>query len=318
MVESEKTSGKSSVNADEATDQGNVFTAEPPATKLQRMKAFVQRIGKDRITDQAAALTYYTVFSAFPMLIALISVLKLVGQDGRVQPIMDQFIAKSVPDQAMATTLTEVVQGFLDSGGAGLGLVIGILLALWSASGYVGAFARAANSLHDVEESRGFVKLKAQQLALTAMMVVFMIVMVVAFSAGPLVRWLANMLALGQAAESFGAIWTWLRWPVIFVLMIIMVSALFRFAPDNIGRKVPLISRGSVTAIIVSLLAVVGFNFYVSMFGNYQKTYGALAGVIIALLLIWIVSTVLLVGVLIDDERTKALPGGGQTDTKLG
>lgn len=287
--------------------QGKHFVAQPPRSLLQRVRGLVKQIGKDRVTDQAAALTYYTVFSAFPMLIALISVLKLVGQSERVQPVIDEFVLRAVPDEQMGATITEVVQGFLSSGGAGLGLVVGIVLALWSASGYVGAFGRAANSLHKVEESRGFVKLKAQQLALTTGLVLIMILVVVAFTAGPLVSWIGRTIGSDTGAQGFGTLWSWLRWPVIAVLLVLMVSSLFRFAPDTTGRRVPLVSRGSLAAILIALLAVVGFNVYVMGFGNYEKTYGALAGVIVALLLIWIVSIALLVGVLIDTDRADSL-----------
>ncbi|SER54575.1 membrane protein [Propionibacterium cyclohexanicum] len=282
------------------------FVAAHDRSFVARAKGMVTRIGEDRVTDQAAALTYYTVFSAFPMLIALISVLKLVGQSERVEPVIDEFVTKAVPDEQMAATITQVVQGFLNSGGAGLGLVIGILLALWSASGYVGAFGRAANSLHGAEESRGFVKLKAQQLGLTAVLVLIMILVVVVFTAGPLVAWIGGTLGSDSGAARLGSLWSWLRWPVIAALLVLMVATLFRFAPDTSARHVPLVSRGSLAAILIALLAVVGFNIYVSGFGNYEKTYGALAGVIVALLLIWIVSIALLVGVLIDAEHDES------------
>lgn len=306
------------VNTDDTpAGQDRHFVASPPRSLVRRAIGLVKRIGADRVTDQAAALTYYTVFSAFPMLIALISVLKLVGQSARVEPVIDEFLTRAVPDEKMAATVTEVVQGFLSSGGAGLGLVVGIVLALWSASGYVGAFGRAANSLHGVEESRGFVRLKAQQLGLTALLVVIMILVVVAFTAGPLVSWVGRTIGSDAGAQGFGALWSWLRWPVIAALLVLMVASLFRFAPDNSGRRVPLVSRGSLAAITIALLAVVGFNIYVAGFGHYEKTYGALAGVIVALLLIWIVSIALLVGVLIDaehaDSRVLDATGTGHT-----
>lgn len=282
------------------------FVAAPERSPVERGRGLMKQIGEYRVTDQAAALTYYTVFSAFPMLIALISVLKLVGQSERVQPVLDEFVTKAVPDEKMAATITEVVQGFLSSGGAGWGLVIGIVLALWSASGYVGAFGRAANSLYKTKESRGFVELKAQQLALTALLVLIMILIVVAFTAGPVVGLVGRTIASDSGAESLGSLWSWLRWPIITVLLVLMVAALFRFAPDTNNQRVRLVSRGSVCAILIALLAVVGFNIYVTGFGNYEKTYGALAGVIVALLLVWMVSIALLVGVLIDVEHTES------------
>lgn len=251
----------------------------------------------------AAALTYYTVLAVFPALLCLVSVLKISGMGDTLVPQLSALLNEAIPDPQVAATAVGVVTAFFDSSGAGLGLLAGIVTALWSASGYVGAFTRAANRTYEVVEGRGAVRLKATQLAITATLLLGAAAAVAAMTlTGSVASWLAGQWGLGD-----DIVWVWnlARWPLVVLVAMTLVGVLFRFTPNVVlPRRRPL-TPGSVLAVVVAVGAAWGFSAYARAFGSYDATYGTLAGVIIGLLGLWLVNLAMVIGVHLDAQRLR-------------
>lgn len=281
------------------------------------LKATLSRFSENQTTDVAATLTYFTVQTIFPALLALVSILQLIGQSDQVMPAVFSMIESSVQDQQAVDLIRGIVGGFLDSPGAPIALISGILVALWSASGYVAAFSRALNRVYRIEEGRNGIKLKIQQFLITIVMIVVLVVALLALVlSGDIAAKIGGLIGLGETAV---LIWGIVKWPVLLVILIGMVSVLYHFGPNLERDKFRPISTGSAVAVVVALVSVLGYGFYLSNFGNYNKTYGALAGVIIALLLFWVTNIALLLGATLDAEigRTRQLRLGMPAERHL-
>ena len=264
---------------------------------------------KDQSPDLAAALTYYAVLSIFPALIALVSILGLVGQaestTNRLIEIMESFVPEDTVSQ-----LEPFVETLTSQQGAGLGLIIGLATALWTASNYVNAFSRATNRIYEVEEGRPFWKLRPIMYALTAVLLVLVaIVGLLLVVSGPIAEAIGGAIGLGSVALT---VWSIAKWPVLLLAVIVIVALLYYFTPNVKQPKFRWISIGAVIAIVVALLASAGFGLYLANFGNYEATYGALAGVIVFLLWLWIMNLALLFGAEVDAEveRGRQLQAG--------
>ncbi len=269
-----------------------------------------QRFSSNQATDLAATLTYYTVLALFPGLLAVVSLMKLSGIGQRLVPELTRLIEQAVPDEGTVTTLVDIIEGFFASTGAGIALVIGVATATWAASGYVAAFSRALNRVHDVAEGRNPVKLKLQQLALTAVLLVGVVLLLTAVVvSGGLARWLGDLIGLGGLAVT---VWDVARWPVILIVVVLQVAMLYHWTPNVQLPRFQPVSPGSVVAVLVAILSMAAFSAYAANFGSYDKTYGTLAGVIIALWLLWLVNVALLLGAHLDEEviRVKQLHKG--------
>lgn len=272
-------------------------------------KRAIKQFSADGCTDLAAALTYFSVLSIFPALLALVSILGLVGE-----PEETKTTIMGVLDQLGTGSVSETLEGPLDqmvnSPAAGVGLFVGLAGALWSASGYVGAFGRALNKIYEVPEGRGFIKLRPMQLVVTAVLLVLAaaIILSVAVS-GDLARVIGDTIGLGEAAV---LTWNLAKWPVILLVVIFMVGLLYWATPNVRQPTFRWLSPGAAVAILVAIVASVAFGFYVSNFGSYNKTYGSLAGVIVFLLWLWILNNVLLLGAELDSEleRSRQLQAG--------
>lgn len=279
-------------------------------------KRAVQEFGRHQCTDLAAALTYYSVLSIFPALLALLAVLGVVS-DGKsttdaIVDLVDNFGAGGAGD-----TLKPIIVQLTESQGAGLTLVFGVLAALWSASAYVGAFGRAMNRIYQVEEGRSTVKLRIMMYVVTVILV--LAATVVIFSAvlsGPIAREIGSLIGLGQASVD---IWNISKWPVILVVVILMVALLYYATPNVAHPKFRWLSLGAAIAILAWIVASVGFGFYVSNFGSYNKTYGSLAGVIVFLLWLWLTNLALLFGGVVDAEveRARELQDGVKAENRI-
>jgi membrane protein len=212
---------------------------------------------------------------------------------------------------AAAETLTPVVEQIAGkSSPAGFGLILGLAGAIWSASGYVGAFTRAANVVYETPEGRKIWKLKPLQLLVTLIGVVFAAVIVGAVAlSGPVVEAIGGAVGLGDTALT---VWNIAKWPVIVVLLALMIAVLYYSTPNVKLRGFRWVSPGAGVAILVAIVASAAFAFYVANFGSYNKTYGALAGVIIFLVWFWLINVALLFGIELDAEieRTKELKEG--------
>ncbi|MFH5823125.1 YihY/virulence factor BrkB family protein [Georgenia sp. AZ-5] len=263
----------------------------------------------DQCTDIAAALTYYAVLSIFPALIALVSILSLVGQAGTTTNVIVGMLEGVVPQDAMRTLEPAIAQ-LTTAPAPGIGLIIGLLTALWTASNYVNAFGRAMNRMYQIPEGRPVWKLRPLMYGLTALLLVLVaIAALVLVVSGPIAQAIGGAIGLGSAAL---AAWNIAKWPVLLLVVIVIVALLYYFTPNVKQPKFRWISLGAVIAIVVAALAVLAFGFYVSKFGSYGATYGALAGVIIFLLLLWIMNLALLFGAEFDSEleRGRELQGG--------
>jgi membrane protein len=270
------------------------------------LKRTLKEFSEDNLTDWAAALTYYGVLALFPALIALLSIVGLLTNP---QQLTDALTAV-VPQQA-ASTLEPVIQQIAGSTAApGIGLIVGLAGAIWSASGYVGAFTRAANVVYETPEGRKVWKLKPLQLLVTLIGVLFAAVIVsMLVLSGPVVDAVGSAIGLGETALN---VWNVVKWPVVVVLVALMIAVLYYATPNVRLRGFRFVSPGAAVAILVWAAASALFAFYVANFSSYNKTYGALAGVIVFLIWFWLTNVALLFGIELDAEieRTKEMKEG--------
>ena len=264
----------------------------------------VREFVRDECPDLAAALTYYAVLSLFPALVALASLPALVGQDS--QRTTDQLvdIVQDIAPSLVTSDVEGPINQLANAPGAGPALVIGLLAALWSASGYVGAFGRAMNRIYDVDEGRPFWKLRPQQLALTLLtMLLVLAAAVLLVVSGPVARAIGDAIGLGDTAVT---VWNIAKWPVL-VLVVVMIVAMLYWGTPNVRRpKFRWVSAGAFIAIVVWALGSAAFGLYVANFGSYNRTYGSLAGVVVFLLWLWLTNLALLFGAEFDAETERA------------
>jgi membrane protein len=268
-----------------------------------------REFGDDECTDLAAGLTYYAVLSLFPAAIALISLLGVIGQ-GRTSVDKVTEVLKPLVSPSTLDTVHPALVHIADSQGAGLGLVLGLLGALWSASGYVGAFGRAMNRVYETDEGRPFWKLRPWTILVTLVAILLVaLVLVMLIVSGPLADSLGNVIGLGSQAVT---VWNVAKWPVIVLVVVLIVAMLYHATPNVKQPRFRWLSVGAFVAIVVWVLASVAFAFYVATFGSYDKTYGSLAGVIAGLLWLWITNVALLFGAELDSEleRGRELQAG--------
>ncbi|WNB85049.1 YihY/virulence factor BrkB family protein [Cellulomonas sp. ATA003] len=279
------------------------------------LRKTLREFGKDQCTDLAAALTYYGVLALFPGLLAVVSLVGLVGDP---QETTDALLGVAGDLGVEITdTIEETIAGLATAPAAGLGLVTGLLGALWSASGFVTAFSRAMNRMYEVEEGRPFWKLRPIMLLITLIAVVIIAVVALALVvSGPLAEAIGNAVGLGDAALT---VWSIAKWPVLAALVALVIAILYYGTPNVQQPKFRWMSVGAFVAIIVAVLASLGFGFYVANFSSYSATYGALAGVIIFLLWLWIMNNALLFGAELDAEleRGRQLQAGIEAEETL-
>ncbi|MFF8967842.1 YihY/virulence factor BrkB family protein [Streptomyces sp. NPDC014995] len=265
----------------------------------------------DELSDRAAALTYYGVLSLFPALLVMVSLLGVVGQRATDQ-ILDN-IGDLAPGPAREILRDAVVQ-LGDSGGTGSVLaVVGLLAALWSASGYVAAFIRASNAVYDLPEGRPVWKLTPLRLALTVTLMLMLAAsaLIVVFT-GPVAERAGRLVGLGDAAI---AVWGVAKWPVLLLLVVLMIALLYWAAPNVRGRGFRWVSPGSVLATLIWVGASAGFAVYAANFSLYNRTYGTLAGAVVFLVWLWLSNMAILLGLEFDAElaRERAVARGGRT-----
>jgi membrane protein len=262
----------------------------------------------DDVTDRAAALTYYGVLAIFPGVLVLISILGLLG-DSTVQKLLDN-LDHVTPGgvNSFLRTVIEQVQG--RSGAASIGAIVGLALAMWSASGYVAAFMRASNAIYDVDEGRPIWKTAPVRLGVTLLLVIMLVasaVMVVV--TGPVARQLGHAIGIGDTAVTA---WNIAKWPVLLVLVSLMFSLLYWACPNVKQPGFRWITPGGVLAVIIWLFASGLFAVYVAFSGSYNKTYGTLATIIVFLVWLWITNIAILLGAEFNAEsqRQRAMQGG--------
>jgi membrane protein len=249
---------------------------------------------EDNLSDWAAALTYYGLLALFPALIALVSIIGLVGNAQTTTRKVTEVITELGPSSAAETFKGPVESIASNKGTAGVAFVVGLAIALWSASGYVGAFIRASNIVYGAEEERPFWKLRPLQIAITLAMVLLAALLALGLVlTGPIVNAIADPLGIGSTAVT---LWEIAKWPVMALIFVLMVSVLYYLSPDAELRGFRWVTPGSLVAIVVWALASAAFAFYVANFGSYDKTYGTLAGLVALLVWLWITNLAILFG----------------------
>lgn len=281
------------------------------------MKRAFSEFMQDGCTDIAASLTYFTVLSVFPGLLAVVSMLGVFGQGQQTADAITDFLSGRIPDE-LNTLLTPTILNLTSATGAGIvALIIGVGSGLWSASGYVGAFSRAMNRIYGVSEGRGFLKLKLSMLAVTLFVVVTVVlIFLMILLSGGIARALGDAIGLGESAVR---IWNFAKWPVILLLLMLLVAVLYYTTPNVQQPKFRWISPGALFAILGIVLAGLAFSVYATQFASQADTYGVIGGVILGLLGVWIFNNVLLLGGQIDAElqRSRELVAGLASEEKL-
>jgi membrane protein len=271
----------------------------------------------DELLDRAAALTFFALLSLFPALVVMAALLGIFGQypqtiDSMAEILTGAGVARDTVD-SIRTPLDEVVRS---TGGAGALLGIGLVGAIWSASGYIGAFRRASNAVYEVEEGRPFWKLRPLQIALTigAVLSISLIAFSVALT-GTLAESAGNVLGIGDATLTA---WNIVKWPVLLIIASLIIAVL-DWATPNVKQQFHLISPGSVVALVIWIIATLGFSLYLSTIGSYNKTYGTLGGLIALLVWLWLSNMALLFGAELNSEveRSRQLRAGLPAQERL-
>ncbi|HEY7267842.1 MAG TPA: YihY/virulence factor BrkB family protein [Solirubrobacterales bacterium] len=267
------------------------------------LKRTVQEFQEDNLTDWAATLTYYGLLSLFPALIALVSIVGLVGDPESTTNTLSDIVNKVGPDSAASTFEGPIRQVTESRATAGFALVVSTLVALWSASGYLGAFIRASNVIYETREGRPFWKLRPLQVVMTLVIVLLLALMAVGIVlTGPIVSDVADPIGVSGTAVS---IWNIAKWFAIAALFLLMIALIYYASPNVKQRGFTWITPGGLVALVVWLLASGAFGLYVSQFGSYNKTYGSMAGVVILLIWMWITNLAILFGHELNAERER-------------
>ncbi|MFJ8363428.1 YihY/virulence factor BrkB family protein [Streptomyces sp. NPDC093984] len=313
--------------ADRRTEPAADSTAAPPGpdpeverrapdapTELPRrswwavFRGTLREFGNDELTDRAAALTYYGVLSLFPALLVLVSLLDIAGRSAtdKVLANLKQFAPGAARD--IITRAVAQLQGH--SGAGSVMAFVGLALALWSASGYIGAFIRTANAVYDIPEGRPLWKVLPLRLAVTAVLMLLALAsaLIVVFTGG-LAHQVGTALGIGHTALM---VWSIAKWPVLVALVTILLAILYWATPNAKVHGFRWITPGSVLALVLWMGASGGFAVYVAAFSSYNKTYGTMAGVIVFLVWLWMGNLAILLGLEFDAEtaRQRAIAGG--------
>jgi membrane protein len=257
------------------------------------LKRTVVEFKDDNCTDWAAALTYYGVLAMFPALIALTSLIGLVGNPQKTTDALLGIVASLGPASAV-DTFSGPMRAVAQNQSAGLALILGLLAALWSASGYVGAFGRAANAIYEVEEGRPFYKLRPLQVLVTLICVVLLALVALSLViTGPVAQAVGDAVGMGSAAITA---WDIAKWPVMALVVSGIFSLLYYATPNVKQPKFRWFTPGGLIALIMWIAASAGFAVYVAQFSSYNKTYGTLAAVVVFLVWLWISNLAVLFG----------------------
>ncbi|MBO0816619.1 MAG: YihY/virulence factor BrkB family protein [Actinobacteria bacterium] len=276
-------------------------------------KRTVREFKDDFLQDRAAALTYYGVLSIFPGILVLVSLLGLLGQSAT------QSLTTNLTNAAPSTVRTILKHAIHNLQGghatASVLAIVGIVLALWSASGYVAAFMRASNAIYEVPEGRPVWKTLPIRLGVTVVLMVLLVVSaVMVVVTGGVARHVGQVLGVGSAAVTA---WGIAKWPVLFILVCIMIGLLY-WASPNARHGLRWIGPGAVVAVVLWLIASGLFTLYVAYFSHYNKIYGSIAGMIIFLIWLWITNIAILLGAEFNAElaRGRSMAAGVPAETE--
>ncbi|SER25754.1 YihY/virulence factor BrkB family protein [Actinokineospora terrae] len=284
------------------TDEPEAPTDLPRRSWWAVLKNTAKEFQRDNLLDWAAALTYYGVLSLFPAIIVLTSVLALLSPSATAA-LVDN-VRAIAPGETAKIIVDAIEELQRSNGAAGVLAVVGVAVALWSASGYVGAFMRASNSMYEMPEGRPVWKTIPLRLALTAAVVVLLAVSALGIVAtGTIARRVGGAIGIGDTGVR---IWDIAKWPVIALLVALAFALLYWAAPNVRQPGFRWLSPGGLLAVLVWALATGAFGLYVANFGSYNKTYGSLGGVIAFLVWLWISNIAVLLGAELDAELARA------------
>jgi membrane protein len=278
------------------------------------LKRTVSEFRRDNLTDLAAALTYYGILAVFPAIIVLVSILGLVGHSA-TQPLIEN-LGKVAPGTAKSVFTSAIDNLDKSRGAAGIIFVVGLAGAIWSASSYVAAFMRASNAIYDIEEGRPVWKTFPVRVGITVVMMVLLAISSVAVVlTGALAKQVGNLIGVGSSAVQ---VWDIAKWPALVVLVSFMLSILYWAAPNVKHPGFRWLSPGSILAVAAWLIASGAFALYVANFSSYNKTYGALAAVVVFLVWLWISNIAILLGAELNAEleRGRAIEAGQPAETE--
>ncbi|WP_308785387.1 YihY/virulence factor BrkB family protein [Phytohabitans rumicis] len=272
------------------------------ATASQILVRAAKGFMKDNGTDWAAALTYYAVLAIFPALIVIVALVGLVSEgeqtvDTIVDIATDLGAGSVAANDSVVNTINDVVT---KQDSPSVLLSFGLIGALWSASGYVGAFTRASNAIYGVEEDRPVYKLRPLQLLITATALVLLaVVAVILIVSGPVTDAIGNALGAGDAARTA---WSILKWPVLVAVMMLLLSLMFWIAPNVRQPRFRWLTIGGFVTLLVWAISSFGFGLYVANFGSYDATYGTLGGIIAFLVWLYLSNCAVILGVEVNAE----------------
>jgi membrane protein len=288
-------------DTDQATSSAPGADADKPSEIpakgwIQIARRSLKEMGQDHVTLIAGGVAYSWFLALFPGLIAAVMIYGLVTDPAEVQQQITS-MAEGLPTSAqdlLSEQMTTIASG--SSSSLGIGLIVSLALALWSASAGMAGLVEAINIAYDEEEGRNFFVKRGLALLLTIGFIVFLAVSIGLVVVVPIVL---DTLGLGVIATIGAQV---VRWVGLVVLMVIALALLYRIGPDRDAPKFKWVSQGAITATVLWVIASIGFSFYVDNFGSYGETYGSLAGVIVLLLWLWITAVVVLLGAEINAE----------------
>jgi membrane protein len=276
------------------------------------LKRTITEFKADNLTDSAAALTYYGILAIFPAIIALVSILGLVGHSA-TQPLVDN-LGKVAPGPARQIFTSAITNLQHSQGAAGILFIAGLAGAVWSASGYVAAFMRASNAIYDIEEGRPFFITIPVRIGVTVVLLALLAISAIAVVVtGGLAGQIGKLLGIGSTAVT---VWDIAKWPVLLLVVSFMFSILYWAAPNVKHAGFRWLSPGGLIAVATWVIASGLFALYVANFSSYNKTYGALAGIVIFLVWLWISNIAVLLGAEwnAELERGRQIEAGHQVD----
>src|SRR3954451_9227544 len=274
----------------------------------QILRRALREFKHDEITDRAAALTYFGVLSVFPALLVVVSLLGLLGR-GTTDRVLTN-VESLAPGSVKSFITAAIDQTQNRPGTAGAAALIGVLLAVWSASGYIAAFMRATNQIYGVDEGRPIWKTAPVRLAVTvSVMVLLIITVLMVVVTGSIATQIGKALGIGHTAV---LAWDIAKWPVLLVIVSLMLSLLYWACPNVKQPGFRWYTPGGLIAVVLWLIASGAFGLYVSFAGSYNKTYASLASVIVFLVWLWITNIAVLLGAEFnaDLEHQRAVEAG--------
>ncbi len=314
----DRSSGSRQPGGSEPSDGSDESPDSPTDLSKPSMKGVLKRawggFKEDHLTDLAAGLTYYGVLSIIPALIVLLSVLGLLGQDATNQVVSQ--VEAVAPGSAASFVETLITQAQSNRTGAGLGAILGVLIALWSASGYVAAFMRASNIVYDIGEGRPIWKTLPIRVGVTVFAVIVLVVSaIIVVVSGPVARQVGDVIGVGDTTV---LLWSIIKWPVLVVLISVLLAVLFWASPNAKQAGIKWVSPGGLIAVLLWVFVSAVFAVYVANFSSYDKTYGSLAGVVIFLVWLWLSNIAVLLGAEINAEldHGKAIEEGLPEDVQ--